>query len=63
MAAPVAPVAPGIGKGFWVSLYNAIVTASNLSVPIAIDASQTGVLSGATATLVIAAIQKQIDLT
>jgi hypothetical protein len=49
--------------GFWQLAIDVITICSNLSIPIATDAAQTGVLSGTSATLIVAALVKQQDLT
>lgn len=62
MAAPAVVQATQLGKSFYVTLAELITIASNASIPIATDSAQTGVLSGATATLIIAALNAQRDL-
>lgn len=62
MAAPAVVSATQLGKGFYVALIELITIASNASIPIATDSTQTGVLSGTTASLVIAALIVQRDL-
>lgn len=59
MAAPTTPVSPFPGVGFFQDAINTITTLSNMSIPIATDAAQTGVISGTTATLIIAALTLQ----
>ena len=59
MAAPTTPVSAWPGVGFWQNAIDVITICSNLNIPIATEASQTGVLSGTTATLVIAALTLQ----
>ncbi len=62
MAAPATPASPWPGKGFYQMAIEAITICSNLSIPIATDASQTGVISGTTASLIVAALIVQRDL-
>lgn len=62
MAAPTTPVKPGFSRAFWDLLSDLIIIASNLSIPVSGDASQTGVISGTTASTVLSAVQKQRDL-
>ena len=62
MAAPAVPIATQLGKGFYVLAIEAITICSNLSIPIAADAAQTGVISGTTASTIIAALVVQRDL-
>ena len=59
MAAPVNPTGTGFAVGFYQMAQDMIVILSNLSLPVSGDASQTGVISGTSATVVIAALVAQ----
>ncbi len=63
MAAPTTPVSAWPSVGFWQLAIDVITICSNLSLPVAGDVSQTGVISGTTASTVVAALVKQQDLT
>lgn len=62
MAAPATPISTQLGRGFYQLCIDAITLCSNLSIPISTDQAQTGVLSGTTATLAIAALTAQRNL-
>ncbi len=59
MAAPTTPISPFPSVGFWHNAVDVITILSNMSIPIATDSSQTGVISGTSASLIIAALNLQ----
>lgn len=62
MAAPAVPFITQVGKGFFQNLIDNITLASNMSLPTSYDASQTGVISGTTATQIINCLTTTRDL-
>jgi hypothetical protein len=59
MAAPTTPVAPGFSKAFFTLAIDVITLCSNLQIPLSTDVVQTGVFTGTTATLMVAALTLQ----
>lgn len=62
MAAPTTPVTTQLGRGFYQLAIDVITLCSNLSIPVAADAAQTGVIGGSTATTILAALTAQRNL-
>jgi hypothetical protein len=62
MAAPAVPISAWPGKGFYQLMIEGLTICSNLSIPTAYDATQTGVVSGTSASTIIAALIVQRDL-
>ena len=58
MAAPVNPINSQLSVGFYQMAVDMITILSNLSIP-TVDTSQTGVISGTTASIIITALQLQ----
>lgn len=62
MAAPAVPTFTQLGKGFFVNAIETITILSNLSLPISYEVSQTGVISGTTASTIVASLIVLRDL-
>ena len=62
MAAPATPVTTQLGKAFYDLAVDIITLCSNLSIPVAGDAAQTGVISGSTASTIVSALETQRGL-
>ena len=59
MAAPTTPVSAFPGVGFFQLAIDVVTILSNLSIPVAYEASQTGVISGTTASTIVSALTTQ----
>jgi len=59
MAAPTTPISAWPSVSFWQQAIDIVTALSNMSIPISTDAAQTGVISGTTATLIVAALTTQ----
>lgn len=62
MGVPTTAISSFPGVGFWQNAIDVITILSNMSIPIATDVAQTGVISGTSATLIIAALTLQKGL-
>lgn len=62
MAAPATPKAPALGKSVYQLAIDVITLISNTSMPISYEQTQTGVISGTTASTIVASLIVQRDL-